>query len=188
MGAIDEHWCSSCKKTLDKTKDEYLDLENIRLREFPGKKGLICKECLQKPEYEALRKLPGAGNPDFKPFIDCALHTVCPVFKPVKGRAVRCAHIAVIGDTVYCKRRHPGSVKLPVERAERVRLEQKVFLRAINRITKHLSPEMATALTDAFRFGLGSIWTPPSAVIAEKPQSGETEQTAIRPVPVLEIK
>ncbi|GAI50300.1 unnamed protein product, partial [marine sediment metagenome] len=93
MGKIDEHWCSDCKRTLDKTKDEYLDLENIRIKEFPGKKGIICKDCLQKPEYDALRKLLGAGNPDFKAFIECALHSVCETFKPVKGRPVRCGHI-----------------------------------------------------------------------------------------------
>ena len=173
MGAIDEHWCSDCKRTLDKKKDEYLDLENIRIKEFPGKKGLICKQCLQKPEYAALRKLLGAGNPDFKPFIDCALHSVCETFKSVKGRPARCGHISVIGDTVYCKRRHPGSVKLPVERAERVRLEQKILLRTIKRMTKGLSPEMATTFTNALQFGLGNIWIPPSAVVAEKPDEIE---------------
>ena len=174
MGAIDEHWCSDCKKTLDKQKDEYLDLENIRIKEFPGKKGFICKECLEKDEYKALRKLLGAGNPDFKPFIDCALHTVCTTFKAVKNRPVRCGHIAAIGDTVYCKRRHPGSVKLPVERSERLRLEQKILLRTIKRMTKGLSPEMATAFTNVLELGLGNIWIPPSAVIAQKPSDPES--------------
>jgi len=187
MGAIDEHWCSDCKKRLDKTKDEYLDLENIRIKEFPGKKGMVCKQCLQKPDYEALRKLLGAGNPDFKPFIDCALHAICPTFKSVKGRSVRCAHIAVIGDTVYCKRRHPGSVKLLVERAERVRLEQKLVLRTIKQMCRQLPPEMATAFTNALTLGLRNIWIPPSAVIAEK--AGKLEEfekgniAPIMPVP-----
>ena len=175
MGAIDEHWCSDCKKTLDKKKDEYLDLENIRLKEFPGKKGLLCKQCLQKPEYEGLRKLLGAGNPDFKPFIYCALHAVCSTFKAVKNRPVRCGHIAAIGDTVYCKRRHPGSVKLPVERSERSRLEQKLLMRAIKRMLKGMSPDYASALNNALNQGLSNSWTPPSAVIAEK--VGESEIT-----------
>ena len=174
MGAIDEHWCSDCKKTLDKTKDEYLDLENIRIKEFPGKKGLICKQCLQKPEYEALRKLLGAGNPDFKPFIECALHTVCSTFKAVKNRPVRCGHISAIGDTVYCKRHHPGSVKLPVERSERLRLEQKLLLRTIKQIFKGLPPEMATAATNALTQGASNIWIPPSAVIASETDKGES--------------
>ncbi len=173
MGAIDEHWCSDCKKTLDKKRDEYLDLENIRLKEFPGKKGLLCKECLQKPEYEGLRKLLGAGNPDFRPFIDCALHTVCSTFKAVKNRAVRCGHIAAIGDTVYCKRRHPGSVKLPVERSERLRLEQKLLLKTIRRMVRGMPPEMAAAFGNAFTQGASNIWVPPSAVIAKK--VGESE-------------
>ncbi|MBA7678822.1 hypothetical protein ES703_87100 [subsurface metagenome] len=168
MGAIDEHWCSDCKRTLDKTKDEYLDLENIRIKEFPGKKGIICKDCLQKPEYDALRKLLGAGNPGFTPFIECALHTVCSTFKRIKSRPVRCGHIAVIGDTVYCKRRHPGSVKLPIERAERVRLEQTLLIRTIKRMTKGMPPEMATAFTTVLNQGLSGIWIAPSAVIAEK--------------------
>ena len=179
MGAIDEHWCSDCKRKLDKTKDEYLDLENIRIKELPQKKGIICKECLQKPEYEGLRKVLGAGNPSFQPFIDCALHTVCTTYKPVTARAVRCAHIAVTGDTVYCKRRHPGSVKLPVERAERVRLEQKILLTTIKRITKNLSPDMAAVMTDALTQGIQSVWIPPSAIIPAKGEvcevSGGTE-------------
>lgn len=169
MGKIDEHWCSDCKRKLDKKKDEYLDMENIRLKDFPNKKGIICKDCLQKPEYDALRKLLGAGNPNFKPFIDCALHAVCSTFKSAKSRAVRCAHIAVVGDTVYCKRRHPGVVKLPVERSERVRLEQKILLRTIKRMFKGLPPEIATAMSNALKQGTANIWTPPSAVIAGKP-------------------
>ena len=179
MGAIDEHWCSDCKRVLDKTKDEYLDLENIRIKEFPGKKGMICKECLQKPEYDALRKLLGAGNPSFKPFIDCALHTVCPTFKAVIGRSVRCAHIAVIGDTVYCKRRHPGFVKLPVERSERVRLEQKILLTAIKRMTKSLSPDMAAVMTNALTQGIQSVWIPPSAIIPAKSEVCEVSQEPV---------
>ena len=168
MGAIDEHWCSDCKRTLDKQHDKYLDLESIRL-DFPGKKGIICSDCLQKPEYDSLRKLLGAGNPDFLPFVECALHVVCSTFKPAKSKPIRCGHIAVAGDTVYCKRRHPGSVKLIIERSERQRLEQRLLMRIFRRVARVVPKEMAEAFQMIFELGVKNTWVPPSAVIAKVP-------------------
>jgi len=178
MGKIDEHWCSDCKRTLDKQRDKYLDLESIRL-DFPGKKGIICSDCLQKPEYDSLRKLLGTGNPDFLPFVECALHAVCPTFKPAKSKPVRCSHIAVAGDTVYCKRRHPGSVKLVVERAERVRLEQRLLVRLFRRVAKIVPAEMQGAFNQMLERGLSNTWVPPSGVIpkVEVIKSSEPPQT-----------
>lgn len=164
MGKIDEHWCSDCKRTLDKQKDQYLDIENIRMP-FEGKKGIICSTCLEKPEYDSLRKLLGAGNPDFMPFIECALHAVCKTFKAVSTRSVRCAHIAVAGDTVYCKRRHPGSVKLMVERSERQRLEQKLLMRTIRRMFKGFPEPMREAAAKAFEQATSGLWQSPSGII-----------------------
>ena len=169
MGAIDEHWCSDCKRTLSKQKDQYLDLESIRL-DFPSKKGILCHGCLQKPEYEGLRKLLGAGNPDFRPFIECALHTICETFKAVTSRPVRCAHIAVVGDTVYCKRRHPGAVKLPVERAERLRLERKLLMGTMRRVFKQLPPDISAATMSMLEQGLKGTWVPPSGVVKAIPR------------------
>lgn len=176
MGKIDEHWCSDCKRVLDKSKDEYLDLENIRLKDFPAKKGIICKDCLQKPEYDGLRKLLGAGNPDFKPFIECALHTVCSTFKAVAKRPVRCGHIAVSGDTVYCKRRHPGSVKLMVERSERQRLEHQLLMRTLRRMLKGFPEPMREAAVEAFEQAASGLWQPPSGIIPSVQKSEPTER------------
>lgn len=168
MGKIDEHWCSDCKRTLDKGKDKYLDLEIIRLK-FPAKKGLICEECLKKPEYEGLRKLLKAGNPDFMPYIECALHAVCRTFKPVASRSVRCRHIAVIGDMIYCKRRHPGSVTLPIERSERLKYEHGVLMKVIRRVFRRLPPEMAAPIMGFFDESLKGTWQPPSGVVKAVP-------------------
>ena len=168
MGKIDEHWCSDCKRTLDKTKDKYLDLEVIRLK-VPTKKGLLCEVCLKKPEYKGLRKLLKAGNPDFTPYIECALHTLCKTFKPITSRSVRCRHIAVIGDMIYCKRRHPGSVKLPVERAERLRYEHGVLMKVIRKIFRKMPAEMAAPITAFFDESLMGNWTPPSGVVKAVP-------------------
>lgn len=172
MGAIDEHWCSDCKRTLNKTKDCYLDLESIRLK-VPGKKGILCDSCLKKPEYTGLRKLLGAGNPDFLPFIECGLHAVCATFKAVATRPVRCGHVAVIGDTIYCKRRHPGTVKLLVERAERVKLEHRLLTRFLRKIMHLMPGPVGEATVAYFEEAMKGAWQPPSAVVSQSEPPAE---------------
>lgn len=175
MGKIDEHWCSDCKRRLDKQRDHYLDIENIRMP-FEGKKGIICSSCLEKPEYESLRKLLGAGNPNFQPFIECALHVVCSTFKAVSSRPVRCAHIAVVGDTVYCKRRHPGSVKLPVERAERLRLERELLMRTLRKALRRMPEEFRESGLAMFEQAISGSWQPPSGIISSIQKSEPIKQ------------
>jgi len=175
MGKIDEHWCSDCKRTLDKSKDEYVELEGIHLG-TPSKRGMICKDCLQKEEYAGLRKLLEASNPDFKPFIECNSYQECALYKPIKNKPVRCAHIATIDDTIYCKRKHPGKVKLPVERAERKRLEQQVIQKFIRTYARGL-PQPARQLVED---ELSNGWIPPSGVVEKRHQIEEVNNAKMQ--------
>lgn len=124
----DEHWCSDCKKSLDKTKDRYVEAE------FPNQKDpqrtnrvFLCRRCAMKSKvmvgakkvsvWQLFRKLRQRGNPTFEVGIYCYAASVCETFAPRKGR-INCRHIAVTPEgRVYCKRNHPGFVMVPQEKS-----------------------------------------------------------------------
>ena len=79
MGLYDEHWCSKCKKQLDKTKDKYVEVNMInegkRKAKQEGKhtRVFLCKECLKKEENmnELIESLRKHANPNFRCSVFC---------------------------------------------------------------------------------------------------------------------
>lgn len=173
MGTTDEHWCTICKRTVDKKKDKYLDFELIHQAALPltpkwkKPKGIVCIEKDPKLK-ELVNAIMAAGNPPFMVKITCESYSICPTYKPTSKPNVNCGQIAVIGDTVYCKRSHPGRVKLMVERSERERVEREIFMRFIRRAFKKMPP----GVREAFEGMAKGIWQPPSAVVKASPQPG----------------
>ena len=177
MGTTDEHWCTLCKKKLDKAKDKYLDFELIHqgakplIKNWKKPKGLICMECIQKdPKLKAMvDAILKAGNPTFLPEIVCGSAAICGTHQPSSKPNIGCRHIAVIGDTVYCKRSHPGSTKLMVERAERMRLETQAAVRFLRRAFRTMPKEFRVPAEALFTQGAKQMWQPPSQVIRDAP-------------------
>jgi len=183
MGTIDEHWCTLCKKKLDKAKDKYVDFELIHkgaapvIKQWKKPKGLICMECIEKdPKLkECIDAILKAGNPVFIADVSCHSIAVCGTYQPTSKPHVNCRHIAVIGDTVYCKRSHPGNVRLAVEKAERQRADQITMVRLLKRVMRNLPPTTRDVATNIFTDTLATRWIPPSQVINDVPRA--TEET-----------
>lgn len=124
MGVHDEHWCSECRKYLDKTKDEYYELEIINADEAKLEKegkharGFLCKECFAKRENKGfastVEKITKRGNPTFALILICRAQSHCADYKrsAVRKGAGSCRHIYVLNDKLYCSRRHPGTVRV----------------------------------------------------------------------------
>lgn len=128
MGVRDEHFCSDCKKELDKAKDQYVEAE------FPNDKErnrssrvFLCRPCARRSKitiggkkvsvWQFMKKLRLRGNPTFEVGVHCHSAPVCETYEPRRGR-YNCAHIAAAPDgRIYCKRNHPGFVTLPQEKA-----------------------------------------------------------------------
>lgn len=177
MGTLDEHWCSVCKRRLDKKKDVYVEFEIVdakKKKKFPISlrkkklKGNICSECIKKnPELKkAVELMIKAGNPLFTPTVTCLSVGECENFEKSNKKGVNCKHIAVIRDKVYCKRSHVGSLKLPREKAEVRREEAQIMIRVLENYVKDPSVKELLKTTllakDFFHF-----YTPPSAIVEE---------------------
>jgi hypothetical protein len=136
MGVTSEHWCSDCKKNLDKAKDQYVEAEFPNQKE-PNRSSrvFLCKTCAQKSKvtvgakkvsvWMLFRGLRNRGNPKFEIGIHCFASSVCATYEPRQGR-VNCKNIAATPEgQIYCKRNHPGFVILPQEKdvAERSRFD-----------------------------------------------------------------
>lgn len=190
MGVIDEHWCTLCKKKLDKAKDKYLDFELIHqaakpvVKRWKKPKGLVCMECIEKdPKLKELfDAILAAGNPPFVATITCHSTHLCKTYQPSSKQNVNCRHIAVIGDTVYCKRSHPGSVKLMVERAERLRLEREATMRLIKKAFKSLPEDVRASAEGMFEQAVSGAWRPPSAVVREVPSNEAEAESGASPL------
>jgi len=173
MGVTDEHWCSLCHKKLDKARDKYLDFELIHqaaapvIKKWKKPKGLICMECIEKdPKLkELVDAILAAGNPPFLVDVTCRSWNVCSTYQPSTKPNVNCRHIAVIEDTVYCKRSHPGSVKLMVERAEKTRVEVQAATRMLRRAFRNLPEDIRVSAETAFEQAVKGSWRPPSSVV-----------------------
>ena len=174
MGQIDEHWCTLCKEKLDKTKDKYIDFELIHqgakpvIKSWKKPKGLICMKCIEAdPKLkELMDAILKAGNPTFIADICCHSVAVCKTYQPSSKPRVNCWHISVIGDTVYCKRSHPGTIKLMVEKAERIRYDQQAAMRLMKRAFKNMPCDLKAGMGSLFAQGIKTTWVPPSAIIS----------------------
>ncbi len=149
MGVTDEHWCSRCRKPLDKEKDRYYDVQALNDPNAKSKcnkdtkeddkvfsSAILCRECLEKDKvtytdpktggvvettaWAYLARFRRRGNPTFKVLLACQSADKCKDYRNRPNGFVRCAHIAVNPSGIlYCKRRHPGKVVVPQEKAVR---------------------------------------------------------------------
>jgi len=181
MGTEDEHWCNICKHALDKKKDKYVEFELVNapltlVRGKPKKpKGIICQKCIDAdPKLkEALELISKAGNPNFILSIQCISCTDCETYEPSKQSGINCQHITVIEDKLYCKRSHPGILKLPREKAEVDKLNRRLVLEHIQKFIK--DPKVREIMnTDAIKKQLETIYFPPSSII--EPQHPDLPQ------------
>jgi len=176
MGKTDEHWCNSCKRSLDKSKDKYVEFELvndpsiIKDKKKPKKpKGIICQQCIDKdPQLkDALELMVKAGNPNFNISIACLSKGECENYEQSKQSSVDCSHIAVLGDGVYCKRSHPGFVHLPQEKAEVERLNRVLLNEYLRKLVKN--PRLKELVdVSSFEKLLENVYTPPSSVVEEQ--------------------
>lgn len=155
MGTLDEHWCSVCKRKLDKKKDKYVEFELINVpfkAKLKGKKqkGIICEKCVNANSElkKAIDVMIKAGNPLFKPAIRCLSHAECETFEPARDTRINCKHIAVIRDKVYCNRSHVGALTLPREKAEVRREEAQIMMKTLERYVK--DPQVRKLLKTQF--------------------------------------
>lgn len=77
----------------------------------------VCEECLE--EHEHLHGIkPKKQNPTFAVSIVCASAGVCESFKkPKRNRGINCQNVVVnIDGELYCRKAHPGQVKIYRER------------------------------------------------------------------------
>jgi len=154
--------CNNCKATFDSPK-------KISVEDRVKKKGIICMSCINKNAKlkEAIAEITKAGNPAFVPVIDCLYWQRCPTFQPApKGKPVRCKHIAISEDKIYCKRSHPGTLELPMEEGELLRVKMKYIEELIQRGIKSVKdPFMSAGIKAAFDMMKQNMWTPPSVVV-----------------------
>jgi hypothetical protein len=131
MGLDDEHWCTVCKRSLNKRRDEYTEFEQINPKGGGKTRGCICKQCQEKNPAlkDAISTIRQAGNPTFTPVVECLSWQQCGTYSPITDRPVRCAHLAVSLDKLYCKRAHPGELELVVEETEVDRITDKLLQR-----------------------------------------------------------
>lgn len=137
--------CTACKGTFEKAKEG-------TSKEIVRKKGIICRSCIEKDEKlkEAVDVMSQASNPAFVGLVECLWWRICGNFVAVKDNPVRCRHIAVIEDTVYCARGHPGTVELTMEKAEKDRYENLIFGEKLASLMKRVEKRYPGAL-DSFK-------------------------------------
>ena len=188
MGVTDDHWCTLCQKKLDKAKDKYLDFELIHqaakpiVKEWKKPRGLVCMKCIKKdPKLEALiDSILKASNPSFVADVTCHSFPVCETYQPSSKPNVNCRHIAVIKDTVYCKRSHPGTIKLMAERSERLRVERELTMRVIRKAFKSLPDPVHQVIETMFEQGISRSWCPPSGIIISAENKAEEAENEIK--------
>lgn len=153
--------CTACKKTFEKAKEG-------KTKDIVRKKGIICRSCIDKDEKlkEAVDLMSQASNPAFVALIECLWWKICGNFVALKDNPVRCQHIAVIEDMVYCARGHPGTVELTVEKAEKDRYENTVFAEKLAKMMKAVNKRYPGAL-DGYEMAIkdNMPWIQPSGVI-----------------------
>lgn len=176
MGKIDEHWCNVCKRTLDKGKDKYVEFELVNIpltkkvkQKLKGKKGkgIICQDCIDKnPELKkAVELMVKAGNPTFSVAVVCFAYD-CEDFIHVEGSKYprHCGHISVIGDTLYCKRSHPGKAVLTQEVAEVERFKNQLILEELTQLLK--DPNLVDLVNKVMlEKKLENVHIPPSNIV-----------------------
>ena len=153
--------CAECKK-------EFSEPVKISVEEKIRKTGLICMDCINKKKElkQAIDEVVKAGNPVCVPILECLYWQKCPAFSPAKEKPVRCKHIAISEDKIYCKRAHAGTLELPVEKAELLRTKQKYVTEFIEEAVKNLDPAVAAGVKSAFQLETQGMWIPPSTVVS----------------------
>lgn len=192
MGTLDEHWCSVCKRSLDKKKDVYVEFEIVdakKKKKFPISlrkkklKGNICGDCIKKnPELKkAIELMIKAGNPLFKPDLICRDADECEDFKPSKTKGVNCEHICVITDKIYCNRSHVGSVKLPREEAEVRREEAQIMQKMIDRYVADPNVKKLMKTMMLKKDFLSNLYVPPTAIVGNvATEVSDTDEPDVR--------
>ena len=122
MGVHDEHWCSNCRRKIDKVKELYHEtrLVNPDRGKLQSEKrfgrGFLCSDCYNSDEFAAFReaedRLRKRGNPTFSLTVHCASTAICADHQRSDDPNVNCAFIYALGDRLYCGRRHPGQVEV----------------------------------------------------------------------------
>ncbi len=77
----------------------------------------ICEKCID--EHEAIKAIHvETPNPVFKVKVSCTSVDVCESFrKPGKDKGLNCLNVVVnLDGELYCKRAHPGHLRVPRER------------------------------------------------------------------------
>jgi len=192
MGTTDEHWCNLCQRNLDKGKDEYVEFELVNAPQFKPKirevlannmkkavgkdkplkpKGIICQKCIDKdPKLKAaLELMVKAGNPNFVADVICLSAGKCGTYLPknLMTSNVNCGHISVLSDRLYCKRSHPGVVRLPQEKAEVERLTRTLLNEYFQKLIKN--PQLKKLMdTSTFEKMLETAYTSPSGIIQQQ--------------------
>jgi hypothetical protein len=127
MGVHDDHWCSECRKLLDKKTEKYIQTEVVNAtdkeceKEGAHARAFICIECYEKKENagfkETNEKLRKKGNPTFACSVSCGATSICADYAPTKDPMVNCRNIYALGDKLYCGRRHPGKTIVNQDKA-----------------------------------------------------------------------
>jgi hypothetical protein len=161
---------------LDKRKDKYVEFELVndpsitKDKKKPKKpKGIICQQCIDKdPQLKAaLELMVKAGNPNFNLAITCLSQGECENHEPSKQSGINCSHIAVLGEEIYCKRSHPGIMRLPQEKAEVERLNRVLLNEYLRNLVKN--PRLKELVdVSSFEKLLENAYIPPSSVVQEQ--------------------
>lgn len=110
MGVVDEHWCSRCKKSLDKKSEEYLEMTSLNDPAVLGAicnkddvkqaerfaSGLLCQQCAKSITVSVegkkrkqslwvfLKNLRHKGNPNFRIFLGCESAHECETWESIR--------------------------------------------------------------------------------------------------------
>lgn len=136
-----------------------------------------CEKCLESEDYPVFKGAkPKKANPNFDVTIVCGSAAVCESFKkPGKDRSINCGNVCVnIEGELYCRKAHPGSVKV-----YRERWALPPSRRQMLKIWKDLAPMMSKYKERILEEGEAAearpVWTPPetkSYKIVSYPLSG----------------
>lgn len=115
-----------------------------------------------------------AGNPNFVVSIQCLSTDKCETYAKSRTPGVNCGQIAVLEDKIYCKRSHPGIVKLPREKAEVEQLNRRLLAAYINKLIK--DPRLKKLFnTKMFDTDLKTLFFPASSIVEKQHEELEKE-------------
>lgn len=187
MGVYDEHWCSECRKALDKRTDTYHEFsvtnpdEDALREQGEHARSYLCEDCYAKlPEEtrKALSELRRHGNPTFSLTLRCNAAPECADHEPLPAEeGGHCRFIYANGCQLYCGRRHPGAVDVGVDQVMVDRQQMEVMAGYFQRLAADCGAEgVDLAALGARAMGLktpvtaeGIFATPVPEMIIAKP-------------------